>query len=43
MADKLRSFGVKVIIVDVPRPQLSVWMPDVGPGDPLPPQHVICD
>ena len=24
MADKLRSFGVKVIIVDVPRPQLGV-------------------
>jgi hypothetical protein len=24
MADKLRSFGVKVIIVDVPRPRLGV-------------------
>jgi hypothetical protein len=30
-------FGVKVVIIDVPRPQVGVWMPDVGPGDPLPP------
>jgi hypothetical protein len=30
-------FGVKVVIIDVPRPQLGVWMPDIGPGDPLPP------
>jgi hypothetical protein len=27
--------GVKVVIIDVPRPQRGVWMPDVGPG-PLP-------
>ena len=31
------QFGVKVVIVDIPRPQVGVWMPDVGPGDPLPP------
>jgi len=28
---------VKVIIADVPRPRRGVWMPNVGPGDPLPP------
>ena len=26
------QFGVKVVIIDVPRPQHGVWMPDVGPG-----------
>jgi hypothetical protein len=31
------QFGVKVVIIDVPRPQHGVYMPDVGPGDPLPP------
>jgi Terminase small subunit len=31
------QFGVKVVIIDVPRPQVGVWMPDVGAGDPLPP------
>jgi len=30
-------FAVKVVVIDVPRPQLGVWMPDIGPGDPLPP------
>jgi hypothetical protein len=30
------QFGVKVVIIDAPRPQHGVWMPDVGPGDPLP-------
>ena len=27
--------GIKVVVIDVPRPQRGVWMPDVGPG-PLP-------
>ena len=31
------QFGVKVVIIDVPRPPDGVYMPDVGPGDPLPP------
>jgi hypothetical protein len=31
------QFGVKVILVDIPRPQIGVFMPDIGPGDPLPP------
>jgi Terminase small subunit len=31
------QFGVKVVIIDVPRPQVGVYMPDIGPGDPLPP------
>jgi hypothetical protein len=26
------QFGVKVVIVDVPRPQYDVFMPDIGPG-----------
>jgi hypothetical protein len=30
------QFGVKVVIIDVPRPQLGVFMPDIKPGD-LPP------
>jgi len=30
------QFGVKVVIIDVPRPQIGVYMPDVGPGQ-LPP------
>jgi hypothetical protein len=30
------QFGVKVIIVDTPRPQRGVIMKDIGPGDPLP-------
>jgi len=30
-------FGVKVIIVDVPRPRRDgVIIPDIGPGDPIP-------
>ena len=29
-------FGVKLVIIDVPRPQLGVRMPDIKPGD-LPP------
>jgi hypothetical protein len=29
-------FGVKVVVIDVPRPQLGVFMPDIKPGD-LPP------
>jgi len=31
------QFGVKVVMVDIPRPQVGVFMPDIGPGDPLPP------
>jgi hypothetical protein len=31
------QFGVKVVIIDVPRPQHGVFMADIGPGDPLPP------
>jgi hypothetical protein len=34
-AEAAAQVGVKVIIVDVPRPQRGVWMPDIGPG-PLP-------
>ena len=30
------QFGVKVIVIDIPRPEVGVWMPDVGPGQ-LPP------
>ena len=30
------QFGVKVVVIDVPRPQLGVFMPDIKPGD-LPP------
>ena len=26
------QFGIKVVIIDVPRPQHGVFMPDVGPG-----------
>jgi hypothetical protein len=22
-----------VVIIDVPRPQVGVWMPDIGPGE----------
>ena len=29
--------GVKVIVVDIPRPQRGVIMPDIKPGDLLPP------
>jgi hypothetical protein len=36
MAPPAEQHGVKVVIVDVPRPQLGVWMPDIKPGD-LPP------
>jgi hypothetical protein len=36
MSPPAEEKGVKVIIVDMPRPQVGVWMPDVGPGDPLP-------
>ena len=25
-------FGAKVVIVDIPRPQIGVFMPDIGPG-----------
>ena len=25
------QFGVKVVIVDIPRPKIGVWVPDVGP------------
>jgi len=28
------QFGVKVIVVDIPRPRYT--LPDIGPGDPLP-------
>jgi hypothetical protein len=31
------QFGVKVVVIDVPRPQRGVYMPDIGPG-PLPPK-----
>jgi hypothetical protein len=34
---ELAQFGVKVVIIDVPRPQHGVFMADIGPGDPLPP------
>jgi hypothetical protein len=29
------QFGVKVVIIDVPRPQYDVFMPDIGPGQLL--------
>ena len=32
------QFGVKVVIIDVPRPQHGVWMPGVGPKH-LPPKN----
>jgi hypothetical protein len=31
------QFGVRVVVIDVPCPQHGTWMPDIGPGDPLPP------
>jgi hypothetical protein len=37
MAPLAEQHGVKVVVIDVPRPQRDVWMADVGPGDPLPP------
>jgi hypothetical protein len=33
MAPPAEQFGVKVVVIDVPRPQIGVWMPDIGPGD----------
>jgi hypothetical protein len=30
------QFGVKVVVIDVPRPQHGAWMPGIGPGDLLP-------
>lgn len=33
------QFGVKVVIIDVPRPQRGTFMPDVGPGQHLPPRN----
>jgi len=30
------QFGIKVVIVDVPRPDKNLVLPDIGPGDPLP-------
>jgi hypothetical protein len=33
---ELAQFGVKVVIIDVPRPQHGTFMPDVGPAK-LPP------
>jgi hypothetical protein len=36
MAPPAEQHGVKVVIIDVPRPQIGVWMPDIKPGD-LPP------
>jgi hypothetical protein len=37
MAPPAEQHGVKVVIIDVPRPQIGVWMPDIRPGDALPP------
>jgi hypothetical protein len=32
-------FGVKVIVIDIPRPRKDIdWMPDIGPGQ-LPPAN----
>jgi hypothetical protein len=30
---ELAQFGVKVVIIDVPRPQHGVFMADIGPGE----------
>jgi len=37
MAPPAEQHGMKVVVIDVPRPHHGVWMPDIGPGDPLPP------
>jgi hypothetical protein len=36
------QFGVKVVVIDIPRPQSGVWMPDVGPGAVAAYQHDTC-
>jgi hypothetical protein len=36
MAPPAEQHGVKVVIIDVPRPRIGVWMPDIKPSD-LPP------